>query len=379
MTTDIAVIRGDRRLELLDRAGRARWDTGSSSELMWGTWGSTNGDSSPSLYSWPTWDPSGTRIACFRAGPEGAGPELVVQHADGVRSTVLVQFEDRIPIYAQWSPDGQSMAILSQADNRLCLSVVDGSGGPEKRIARGSPLFFTWADTQDVAAFVGGEPRARMTLIDASSGQMTVLPGQPGNFCAPIRVGGRTAYIARMEGRVSLWVADRSAAHEIERMDGLVAMLADPTGQRLAIATADDERSPYRDLCILTLDGPHTASLDPNGCTAFWWTPDGHGLVIARTDPRSGVVTWEHVEIRTGLSTHLCELRPTRDMRFYLRFFEQFAQSHPLVDPSGRFLLVAGELEHAGNQSGIWRLPLDGSKPERLGDGFLAVWGPATE
>jgi hypothetical protein len=127
---------------------------------------------------------------------------------------------------------------------------------------------------------------------------------------------------------------------------------------------------------VLDLQTGEARQIDDQPCTAFFWTPDGHGIVIARTDIGSGIVSWELHRLADGERVHLGDMRPTRDLRFYLRFFEQFAQSHPLVDAGSQSLLVTGELERAGNAAGVWRLPLDGTKPDRVGDGLIAVWGP---
>jgi hypothetical protein len=71
---------------------------------------------------------------------------------------------------------------------------------------------------------------------------------------------------------------------------------------------------------------------------------------------------------------------PTRDLGFYLRFFEQYAQSHPLVDPDGRFLLLAGTFadNDGDNTPHLWRIGLDDGSAEQLGEGLFGVWGPAS-
>ena len=374
----LAVIRMDRQLEVLGDRGQRIWRTGGAPDgVQWAQWASAV-EGASSMYSWPTWDPNGERIACFRSTAESDGLELVVHHRDGIRSDVLMRFGDRVPIYSQWSPNGTRLAVLYQekTGDRLCLSRVDRDG-TEVLVAQGSPLFFTWSDPEHLACFIGGgEDHARMALVNVDTGRQDLLPGQPDYFCAPVNCGRRTAYLAHLQGRVSVWVADRSAAREIEPINGLVALLADPEGKRLARAIAPDERSSYRDLSIIELPGGEPEQIDDEPCTAFWWTPDGASLLVARTEMQTGMVSWSRIDLHDRTHTHLGDVRPTRDMRFYLRFFEQFAPSHPLIDPGSRFVVLAGELDRAGNQSGLWKLPLDGGPPQQLGDGLLAVWGP---
>ena len=374
----IAVIRPDRQLEVLDRNHLRAWGTGAVQGVVWAGWGAESTEDQ-ALYSWPTWDPDGRRVATFRSPSRGQGAELVVIHEGGVRTDVLLQLGDRVPIYTQWAPGGETLAVLFQEGQRLGLCTLDPATGLETPLLKGSPLFFTWVDPDHIAVFVGhSEDDARIGLLDVRSHELDLFPGQPGNFCAPVQVRGRTAYVAHRSGRVSVWLADRAAARELEPIDGLAALLAEPRGDRLARAIAPDERSPYRDLSLLDTRTGEATTIDDRPITAFFWSPTGDHLVLASTDARSGVVTFTSLAPDSGVEHHLGDIRPTRDLRFYLRFFEQFAQSHPLIDPRGKALLVPGELDRAGDLSGMWRIPLDGAPPERLGDGLLGVWGPPT-
>lgn len=372
----IAVIRPDRQLEVLDADHRVRWRTGPTPGLLWAPgWGSGR-EPEGVLYSWPAWEPSGRRLACFRAAPQGGSAELVLLYDGGFRTDVLLQLDDRVPIYAQWSPDGARVAVLFQEGQRLGLSVTDPEDGATTELAQGSPLFFTWADATHVAAFVGDpEGRSRIGLFPADGGEPVPFAGTPGNFCAPVRVAGKVAYVAHDDGVLSLWLGDREGARRVVGVRGLAAMLPDPTGTRLAVALAPDDRSPYRDLHLLDVATGERLDVVDRPITAFLWSPAGDRLVLASTDPKSGSVAFR-VHGLDGTSVALGEVRPSRDLRFYLRFFEQFAQSHPLIDPAGTALLVPGGLDRRGGALGLWRLPLDGGEPEQLGEGVLGVWGP---
>ncbi len=369
----LAVIRPDRHLEILDPAHRPAWTTAPDPTLVWGPHTMVD----RGMYAWPTWSPDGTRIATFRTPRGRTGAELVLLHDGGVRADVLLYFYQRIPIYAQWSPDGATLAALYQDGDQLGLCAVDPHSGDELPLVHGSPLFFTWADANHVAVFVAERARdAEIGLLDARTREFDPFPGRPGNFCAPVVVDGRVAYVAHRAGRLGLWVADREAARDIEEVSGLVAILPDPRGGRVARALAPDDRSPYRNLALVDTATGEVTPVDDGPCTAFLWSPTGEHLVVARSQP-SGAVRFHSLRLLDGLDVPLGEVRPTRDLRFYLRYFEQFAQSHPLLDPAGRALVVPGELDRAGNTAGLWRLPLDGAPPERLGDGLLGVWGPA--
>ena len=382
LTAAIAYVCPDRQMYTMSRPGSpAICVTNGVSDIAFASWGPSSHTSG--LHSWPTWSPTGDRVACFRMAEDGrSSARVIVAHPDGIRSTELSAIEAKIPIYLQWSPDGEKLAVLSQRDDFLRLSHLDadGRGGHHPHLS-GSPLFFTWTDDATIAAFSGGvDTNAKMVLIDVPQGRRRYLPGRPCNFCAPVWTGSQLIYAAHHNQRVSILLADlrEMSVRELEVIDGLAALVASPNGRTLARALADDDRSPYRSLALIDLDSGVLRTLIDVECTAFFWLPNSDGLVVAQTDVNTGTVSWLRVGL-DGFQSHLIDLRPTRDTRFYLRFFEQYSLSHPLVDPTGRFLLSAGTLEGLGDldKPKLWQVPLNGGAPEDLGDALFGVYGPS--
>jgi hypothetical protein len=384
---DIAFIDEERQLHVLDRHGHQEAQTaGGDPSLMWGWWKAV-GDGRPA-YSWPTWSPDGAQIACFSV-QEGGARQVVVMDVGSIHSTAVDDLGDRLPIYLFWSPSGKDLAILTQqtgdAADRLHLAVArKDSAEIATRVAEGSPLFFTWID-QRIATFVGDAHHgaARIAVIDVHGERPTrVLPGQPGNFCAPVWTGDRLMFVLQNGPVASVALSSVDGDEEpqlIEDLHGLVALVRSPDGRRVARAVAPGgDGTPYRDLAII--DG-QTGSVTPvadHPCLAFMWTPDGSSLLCAQVDTDRNLVTWNRVDLN-GQITHIIDMYPTRDYGFYLRFFEQYVQSHPLVDPSGRSLLMAGGLDGYGDPhrtSGLWEVPLDGGKANQIGEGLFGVYGP---
>lgn len=374
--TRIALVTADRDLALIEPGGVRRVLTGAPAGVLWGDWGQL-GDAS--TYSWPTFAPDGRSIACFRTtGRDQAS--IWVTDLDGVVSEDVVDVSGRVPIYLAWSLDGSRIGAVTQDQNELLLTTGKvGNGAAARLLAKGSPLFFTWTDDGLVAAFIGGgSADARMVLLDPNAkAPPQILPGMPGDFCAPVRTENGICYGSHRAGRAEILQFRPGDTRTFPGGDGLLAFVPSPDGKLLARAcAAGGDGSPYTDLVIVDLDKGTEQSLLDAEILCFTWVPDGRGLVIARVDQDRGLVEWSLVDL-AGVRHHLVDLIPTPDMRFYLRFFEQYTQSHPIIDPSSESLLVAGVVRGRGTKSRVWRVPLKGGPIDDLGEGQFAVFGPA--
>lgn len=407
MTARIAYIDPRRHLSVLEADGTHRPQTlGEDQTVLWGPWSPRSVEAS--AWSWPTWSPDGRQIACFRVGQSTAGAygwdvgsdsdtatgertaRVAVVDLGGVSSSELIELGTRLPIYLHWSPDARRIAVLSQKDELLQLSVAwPNEIGRETLLAEGSPLFFTWAGSERLAAFVGsgayrdGEPFAggRLALFGPNNARHVVLPGLPGNFCAPIWLGDRVLYVAHHAGRTAL-VEGREGSPELkllEDVDGLVALIATPDARTIARAIAPGgDGTPYRHIGLVDIESGEVVPLVDQPCLAFVWSPTGKHLVIARVDTDRNLLEWSLVD-RDGRIEHLVDMHPTRDLGFYLRFFEQYAQSHPIVDPTGEYLLLAGGIADSDEPPGLprlWRVSLTDGGIDEVGEGVFGVYAP---
>jgi hypothetical protein len=255
--------------------------------------------------------------------------------------------------------------------------------GREAVLAEGSPLFFTWAGAKRLAAFVGsGRFGGRITLLDSSmTAADVVLPGAPGNFCAPVWLRERVLYVAHVQGKTKMVAGEDGNAFlsEIESVEGLVALVASPDGRKIARAIAPDgDGTPYRHIAIVDVDTWEVRPLIERACLAFAWSPVGDALVVARVDTDRNLLEWSKVD-SDGTVHHLIDMYPTRDLGFYLRFFEQYAQSHSIIDPTGQYLLLAGGIAGRDTPKGtpkLWQISLTNGRAEEVGQGLFAVYGP---
>jgi hypothetical protein len=382
----ITYLSESRNLMMVDVSGRhVELHPAVDTTLLWGAWARTT--EGPSQFAWPTWSPDASRVAVFRTTDRKQSYVHVVR-AGSVESSDLVDIAPRLPIYLRFSPSGHQVAVLAQQQDRLVLTVthVDRIGS-ETRVVEGSPLFFTWRDEGHLIAYVGTASRpsrdaaTRMIEVDIEQATERAFPGEVAHFCAPFLLGdatGPTVYVAQHEGGNWVGTAHPGAASftPLAPVEGLPALVPCRDGRRIACAEAPDgDGTPYQRFSILDPDGgpPHRVFDGP--FLAYFECADG--WLFAKVETARSLVRIHRVGL-DGSRKVLCDCKPTRDLSFYLRFFEQFTASHPLVDPTGEWLLLAGAIDgREGGKNPIWRINVRTGDAEPVAEGVFATWSPA--
>ncbi len=317
---------------------------------------------------------------------------------DGVEERLLLELSAEVPIYAQWSPDGRSLAVLTQQEEDLRLHVVELYSGRSRVVEEGVPLFFSWAPGRHaLVVHAGSGPRGGGRLMLRSvglDGEDVVFPAEPGTFCAPLIVPGdppRAAFVAAASaGRSHVVTAhlDGSAPRHVATLRGLLAVVPDLEGRRLAIGSAPGgESTPYEGVFLANVEGGAIHQLTARPCMAFFWCRGGRRLVVAALDRDAGCARWSRIDIHDADPTEsdeqeLCPFWPTRDQLFQLHFFEQYAPSHALIDPTGRWLVYASFPDPldsgADSRPRIECIDLDAADPEprTLAHGRFACFAP---
>jgi hypothetical protein len=378
--TKIAYLCPKRQVHVIDEFGvhHAKSQPGGEFSMAW--WAISGQVGS---HAWPTWSPTGETLASFHCSSSDQTSRVVLTEIDGICSEELAILENRLPIYLQWSDDSQKIAVLCQQEDQLQLSCVKpGVIGHETKLLLGSPMFFTWARDR-IALFVGTEEGVpRLQLIDPEQSKPTItLPHPPGNFCTPLWIDEEIVYVANTKtAGPTIFAANMDGSHKVlETVNGLTALVASPKGGLIARAIAEaGDGTPYTDLSIIDLRSGETVRLCNMPCLAFFWSPTGDAIVLAHVNTDRNLLEWYRVGLN-GDTTHLMDLHPTRDLGFYLRFFEQYCQSHQLIDSHGQSLVLTGinpACPERSSQPGIWRVPLIGGEPEEIAAGMFAVFAP---
>lgn len=316
----------------------------------------TVGQPDADAWSWPTFSPDGAWIAAIAvsARDDESGPARVVTTStDGLRQTEWAELPDAVPLYVQWHPSGQALCVLSQVDEDLRLSVVHADRlGAVRDVAQGVPLFFNWTPDGDrvwVHHGVRRGSRATVALLvrdPLGAAEDELYPKTPGSFCAPVFVAGQPVVAVRAPEGMSAVVAVQSEADTLPLVEraGLLALVAGPGGLLGVTASEGGEGAAYTGVDVLDLRAaePAPVRVTDGKLLAFVWTPDAAALIVFRVDTEGNCMSALHVDRATGVESLLGTFWPTRDLFFYLHFFDQFVQSHPLVSPDGRWLTWAG-------------------------------------
>ena len=355
-----------------------------------GSWGTS--PRAPEVWSWPTWSPDGRWIAAFsvESTDDRVGPVRVdTIGLDGVQQEVWWEGPGVSPIYLQWRPQGDALSILLQRDEELVLGVIRRQEvGRMREVETGVPLFFNWTpDGSRLLLHVGqrGEKGGRIVLRDPLGPAEDVLfPQDAGSFCAPVFANGRAVYAVAGESHSEVLASTISGErpHKLDDGPGLYALVGGP-GKVPLVAMSRSSRqegSPYQGIDVADVRTGKVRRLTDLGLFAFSWSPCGTWILGAQVAAAENCLRWWKIPL-SGEAIELGTFWPSRDMLFYLHFFDQYTTSHSLISPDGRWITFAGYPAGEGHKDlssppriYVKDTTAPDSAPSEVGTGVFAVW-----
>jgi hypothetical protein len=337
--------------------------------------------------AWPAIAPGGRRVACFEN--TGGGMRVRVCDADGVHDIATADLGPLAPVATAWSADGAWLAWLVHDDETATLWAAPADAPDRARaLAEGSPLYFTWIGSRVLVHAGAAHGPGRVLVVHPEDPDAAeVLASDASGFCVPVHGRGEVIYAGRRESPHGLHrVRLRShAALLLRSIDGLAAIGGTPDGRLLAVAVSErGDGAPYAELTAVAL-APDALGSDverpllDGPISAFFWvpsqTPAGWCLAVVQPLGADGAMVASRLDL-DGTHTPLVTFHPSKDFRFMLHFFEQYAEVAPPISPRGDVMLVAGSLGHDRPDAPprLWAVPLDGSDPIDLGEGMLGVF-----
>lgn len=377
-----------------------RYDVGRDSHLR------LTGDGGPGKrYLWPTWSSDG-RLAWFsHEVVDGAlVTEAWVQPQAGALASRRYRGDEAFN-YAFWSPgncsagpDCRHLAILlsSNARGMFVELLQDGQAASAEGVSLrgGPPFYFSWSP--DGARLLLQRNNRRFDVYDADEDRLlATLDAVPGTIQAPhwspvderLLLGlrqpdGRSALVVLDDGDRLLLAGD---------LEGAVAYNWSPDGRR--VAWREQNERGYGPLIVADAAGGEPVAASPeSGALAFVWSPDGQRIawlafdargrsagagrrnnMLAQSRPTIPGLRWWLLDLESARLQISAPFFPTQEMLYYISYFDQFAQSHRLWSPDGRYI-VYGELGERGPLVQLLDADNLDDGPQTLAPGRIGIW-----
>ena len=347
-------------------------------------------------FAWPTWSPSGSKIAASQVQVSDSEVDLALVVIDVETARARSVYENELvgqiapgaPHYLYWSPDDRHLAFLGIAPGGLSLFILDSLGENETAVpAVVPPIYYQWAADGD-SLLVHHQQDVKL-LRKPFSDRPRGLVTTSGNYRAPaLSPDGRLfAYIDYVAGQSSLVVAPVGNPEEggsILDVGRRSAFIWSPNGGELAVADqVDSGNEIFERVRIASSDGQDVRPIGEGPILAFFWSPQGDKIAWFVLDLESRSFDVKVSERQGGEAKQLFRFRPSDDSFTMLSFFDQYAHSHTPWSPDGAQLVVSGTREGVGagsngaapSQDKVFVLDAAGVRPPRsLASGTLAFW-----
>ena len=350
-------------------------------------------------YQRVAWSPDGQLAfaSVIRSGDK-AQSELFVTESPHEPARMIGQSDGHFVIYISWSPvpcsgrpTCRQLAYLIEEDAGISLRMVKlDRGAIDNRIAGfGWPFYFSWAsDGQSMLWHTdGGRPdnlRARLALYDVQRDLTNPLTQRPGAFLAPAwsPVGEHWLAVSEDEARSRLQIFGAEQPITVANaLEGDISFAWSPQGDQVAFAVRRYNGDPfYGPVHIFDLNSGQSARITDVGLRvlAFFWDPPGRrlGYLTWLPLPEAEWMQWRVYDLRQDKDRGFKTFHPSRQMRFIVNSFNQYAQSHRFWSPDSRYLVYADRDEML-RQENVWLIDTwsdDGTSAIFVDRGSMGFW-----
>jgi hypothetical protein len=362
------------------------------------------------LYHWPTWSTDG-RLAFFGANADTKDPYLLRvfianQVKPGAAFKTAYSSTTEVFTYAYWSPGDclsgncRDLALLftPPARNELALRMIRDNKGTftEKEVGNGAPYYFSFSP--DDKQMIWHRNTRQFDIYDIASDNIVgTLNESPGKFNAPMwspRANDNRILIgvsANQGEATDLVIVDSQGKSRKVlgvALSNPVSFAWSPDAQNVAVVSNFTKLTVYD-----AASGKTLANVPANNILAHFWSPTSDQIAYITVSPTQSsaddkirsngrlhyeqsatTLKWHVLNIKTGNPQAGPNFIPTSDMGYLLTFFDQFARSHSLWSPDGRYLVYGATESDAPRVMMIDTQKGISSDPIIVADGAIGIW-----
>ena len=397
---------GDGRLAYIGADGNIFVTTPELEEHFAVTKDATAPPEGPGLsYPRVSWSPDG-QIAYASVIRDGnkAQARLYVAESPEAPARLVGQSDQHFVIYIYWSPTPcpgepgcSRLSYLIEEPEGIALHIVDmGKGGTTNELAgHGWPFYFSWSpDGKYMLWHTGGAARfnnnASIARFSLENQWVERLKMDPGLFIAPawsplgdewllVTNQGDREYLYRTEAkRTGLNPETRQVLATAE--DKHLVFLWSPDGNQVAYSILkSSDGLIFGPIHVYDLETGETKQITASSfdISGFFWSPDGKRIgYLSRLALRDTAwMQWRVYNLAEDLDRGFAAFNPSYQMRYVISSFNQYAQSHRLWSPDGRYLVYADQDDDGVER--IWMVDTfaeRGADPILVAEGSMGFW-----
>jgi len=333
-----------------------------------------------------------------------AKARLYVAESPGAPARLVGHSDQHFVIYVYWSPTPcpdkpkcNRLGYLIEEPEGIALHIVDmdSSGTTNQVVGYGWPFYFSWSpDGKHILWHTGGAARfnedASIARYSLDSKFMEALSIDPGLFIAPawsplgdewllVTSQDERDYLYRTEaerGGITLMTKQTLATAEDKHM----VFSWSPEGDRVAYSILKDgDGLIFGPIHIYDLKAGETTQITSPSfdISGFFWSPDGERLAyLSRLALRDAAwMQWRVYDFAKDLDRGFAAFNPSYQMLYVVSSFNQYAQSHRLWSPDGRYLVYADQNDASLER--IWMVDTfaeRGADPILVAEGSMGFW-----
>ena len=312
-----------------------------------------------------TLSPDGKRFAWIRNFPQSGETALIVANSDGSNEQKIVsqqrpsRFSAGAPIGPAWSLNSDMIAcpVVSQENgtDRHRISLVDLNARTQTDASAHRWSFLqqmVWTPNSGGIILIAQEQNAgpnQIWYLHQPGGEVERITNDLNNYNGvSLSADGRSVATVQTQLTSNVWVAPNKNADQATRIgsgtnEGSNGLALMPDG-RIVYTVFGPGKS---DLFIVNPDGSDHKQLTTNALNAHPYT-SSDGRYIAFTSNRTG-------------TPHIW--RMDNDGSNAKQITDGIGEVTPVITPDNKWITYQGI-----SDTGIWKVPIDGGKPERITD-----------